>query len=44
LDSEKKKVKDDWAIVKQTNSFEDYQYWKLPERYNIEDLMREQDQ
>lgn len=37
-----KKAKDDWILLQKVQAFQDYQYWKLPEQYSIEDLLKDQ--
>ena len=41
IDPDKKKPKDDWVVGK--GDYQDYQYWKVPEQYSIESLLKEQE-
>ena len=38
---DKRKHKDDWELKKIDDTYIDSNYWKLPDQYQIEDLMGE---
>jgi hypothetical protein len=38
---EKKKARDDWNFKNKIENFLDFNFWKVPEQYKIEDLMTE---
>ena len=40
-DAHKKKPKDDWELKHVDDKYVDNTYWKLPEMYQIDDLMEE---
>jgi hypothetical protein len=40
--SDAKKHRDDWELMKKNNSFEGYQFWKVPDQYNVDDLIKQE--
>lgn len=40
-DESKKKSKDDWELKQINDSYLDFNYWKVPDQYKIEDLMED---
>ena len=43
IDELTQKARDEWNLKKNAPDYQDYQYWKVPGQFKIEDLIKEQE-